>query len=74
MDEIDITDSSFDLNQQVVGGENESTSSSMYMYIAIAIGILLLGYIFYISYNKGKRVTFQDKLEQCYGDVCYTNE
>jgi hypothetical protein len=74
MDEIDITDSTFDLNQQVVGGENESTSSSMYMYVAIVVGVLFLGYIFYISYNKGKRVTFQDKLEQCYGDVCYTNE
>jgi hypothetical protein len=78
MDEIDITDSSFDLNQpNIVSGEGESSasSSSMYMYIAIAIGVLLLGYIVYTTFGsgKGKKVTFQDKLEQCYGDVCNAN-
>jgi hypothetical protein len=78
MDEIDITDSTFDLNQQVVSGGGESTTSSspIYIYIAVAAFVVFIGYILYTTFvsGKGKRVTFQDKLEQCYGDVCYTNE
>jgi len=76
MDEIDIPDSSFDLNQpNVVSGQGEA-SSSMYMYIAVAAFVVFIGYILYTTFSssKGKKVTFQDKLEQCYGDVCYTNE
>jgi hypothetical protein len=78
MDEIDITDSTFDLNQQVVsdGGESTTSSSPIYIYIAVAAFVVFIGYILYTTFvsGKGKRVTFQDKLEQCYGDVCYTNE
>ncbi len=75
MDEIDITDSSFDLNQpNVVSGEGESStsSSSMYIYIAVAALVGFIGYILYTTFvsGKGKRVTFQDKLDNCYGGSC----
>jgi hypothetical protein len=73
MDEIDITDSTFALNNNF--DENviiSNDSNSMYIYIIVAIGIILLGYFLYTKFGgSGKRVTFQDKLEQCYGDVCY---
>jgi|LauGreDrversion4_2_1035121.scaffolds.fasta_scaffold1249635_2 hypothetical protein len=77
MDEIDITDSTFALNNNfeenvVISNDN---SNSMYMYIIIAVGIILLGYFLYTKFGgSGKRVTFQDKLEQCYGDVCYPDQ
>ena len=51
MDDIDITDSAFNLNQpEATGGSSESSSSSnsLFMYIAIAIGVALIGYIIYI--------------------------
>lgn len=78
MDEIDITDSTFALNNNF--DENvvisNDYSNSMYMYIIIiAVGIILLGYFLYTKFgDSGKRVTFQDKLEQCYGDVCYPDQ
>jgi hypothetical protein len=79
MDEIDITDSTFSLNNNfdtnavLSGGDGEA--KSFYMYAAIAVGVLVLCYILYTTFaGKGKRVTFQDKLEQCYGDVCYPSD
>ena len=79
MDEIDITDSTFALNNNfdtntvISGGDSEA--KSFYMYAAIAVGVLVLCYILYTTFTgKGKKVTFQDKLEQCYGDVCYTSD
>jgi hypothetical protein len=76
MDEIDITDSTFALNNNF--DENviiSNDSNSMYIYIIVAIGIILLGYFLYTKFGgSGKRVTFQDKLEQCYGDVCYPDQ
>ena len=77
MDEIDITDSTFALNNNFEENIVISTSdsNSMYMYIIIAIGIIFLGYFLYTKYGGSeKRVTFQDKLEQCYGDVCYPDQ
>ena len=76
MDEIDITDSTFALNNNF--DENvviPNDSNSMYIYIIVAVGIILLGYFLYTKFSgSGKRVTFQDKLEQCYGDVCYPDQ
>ena len=78
MDDIDITDSAFNLNQpEATGGSSESSSSnSLFMYIAMAIGVALIGYIVYTTFGsgKGKKVTFQDKLDNCYGDVCYVDK
>jgi hypothetical protein len=69
MDEIDITDSTFNLNQPEV---SETSTNSLFMYIAIAIGVALMGYIVYTTFcsGKGKKVTFQDKLDNCYGESC----
>jgi hypothetical protein len=69
MDEIDITDSTFNLNQPEV---SETSSNSLFMYIAIAIGVALIGYIVYTTFGsgKGKKVTFQDKLDNCYEGSC----
>ena len=78
MDEIDITDSTFALNNNFDTNAVTNTGSeakTFYMYAAIAIGVLVLCYILYTTFaGKGKRVTFQDKLEQCYGDVCYPSD
>ena len=78
MDEIDITDSTFSLNTNFDTNAVSNTgfdSKSFYMYAAIAVGVLVLCYILYTTFaGKGKRVTFQDKLEQCYGDVCYPSD
>ena len=74
MDEIDITDSTFALNNNVAQEGGES-NSSMYMYIFAVVGVLLLGYFLYTKFGgAGKRVTFQDKLDHCYGDVCYPDQ
>jgi glycosylphosphatidylinositol transamidase (GPIT) subunit GPI8 len=72
MDEIDITDSTFALNSNFneTDGSASSSFSSMYMYIGIAVSILFFCYLFYTNYSKGKKVTFQDKLDNCYGESC----
>lgn len=45
-----------------------------YIYIAIAIVIAVLLFLTYKYYvNRDKKVTFQDKLDNCYGDVCFRN-
>lgn len=81
MDDIDITSSDFSLDipntidnivemTTVEGGED----STMYMYIGILILILILatGWVVYNFTLKKKRVTFQDKLDECYsGNDCY---
>jgi hypothetical protein len=43
-----------------------------YIYIAIAIVCLVLLFLIYKYFtNTEKTVTFQDKLDNCYEDVCY---
>lgn len=77
MDEIDITDSTFALNNNFEENSviSNSDSNSLYMYIAIAVGVLILCYFLYTIFTgKGKKVTFQDNLEKCYGDVCYVDQ
>lgn len=77
MDEIDITDSTFALNNNFEENTviSNGDSNSIYMYIIIAVGVMLLGYFLYTTFiGKSKKVTFQDKLEQCYGDVCYPDQ
>lgn len=75
MDEIDITDSTFALNNNFEENNVISGDKSMYMYIAIFVGVLILCYFLYTTFvGKGKKVTFKDNLEKCYGDVCYVDE
>jgi len=46
-----------------------------YIYIAIAIIIAVLVFLTYKYYtNRDKKVTFQDKLDNCYGDTCFRND
>jgi hypothetical protein len=80
MDSIDITSSEFSLGN--IPNTNEVLSSSiiggtafdytMYIYIGIAVLVLLIAvFIYKFYFNKEKRVTFQDKLDDCYGtDTC----
>lgn len=46
---------------------------TMYIYIGILILILAAGWVVYNYTLKKKRVTFQDKLDDCYsGNDCYS--
>jgi hypothetical protein len=58
-----------------ISGINDVISSVtnhhlFYYFIGIIIGLSLLG-LFYIYKSREKKVTFQDKLDNCYGDVCH---
>jgi len=76
MDDIDITSAEFTIsdiaNNIIGGGECEDLSdSSMYIYIGISIFVLITLILLYKFYSdRSKHVTFQDKLDDCYGDVC----
>ena len=68
----DITDIT-DINEVISSVYSEDYLK--YIYIAIAIVIAVLVFLFYKYYvNRDKKVTFQDKLDNCYGDVCYRND
>lgn len=81
MDEIDITSAEFSLDihntNKLVSETIENMSANLLededysMYIIGFIVLLLVGgffaYTFYPNKNL-KRVTFQDKLDYCYGD------
>jgi len=79
MDSIDITSSEFSLSNvpdlngvfsNVIGDEN--IDYKMYIYIGIAILALVIAFLIYKFYvKKQKQVTFQDKLDDCYDDVCH---
>jgi hypothetical protein len=83
MDTIDITSSEFSLgriaevndvipNTTISLGDNFS-DYTLYIYIGVVILVCIIAYFIYKYYttNFGKKVTFQDKLEECYGeDVC----
>lgn len=59
-----------DINE-VISFDN-SDEYLKYIYIAIAIVIAVLLFLTYKYYvNRDKKVTFQDKLDNCYGDVCF---
>ena len=76
MENIVISSSEFSLGDIPEINEVISSVTSedylKYIYIAIAVVffvLIFLGYKYYI--NREKKVTFQDKLDDCYGDVCY---
>lgn len=81
MDEIDITSAEFSLDipntNKLVSETIENMSDNLLvdedysMYIIGMVVLLLVGGVFaYTFYTKNicKRVTFQDKLDYCYGD------
>ena len=64
----DITDIT-DINEVISSVYSEDYLK--YIYIAIAIVVAVILFLIYKYYvNREKRVTFQDKLDDCYGDVC----
>jgi hypothetical protein len=80
MDAIDITSPEFSLGgiselndviSDTISLGNISSDYTSYIYVGV---IILLGIVFYFIYkfyiNREKKVTFQDKLEECYGDTC----
>ena len=80
MDAIDITSPEFSLGgiselndviSDTISLGNISSDYASYIYVGV---IILLGIVFYFIYkfyiNREKKVTFQDKLEECYGDTC----
>jgi hypothetical protein len=59
-----------DINEVISSVDSDEYLKYIYIAIGIVISVLLfLIYKYYI--NRDKKVTFQDKLENCYGDVCY---
>jgi hypothetical protein len=75
MENITISTSEFalgditDINEVISSVYSEDYLK--YIYIAIAIVVAVILFLIYKYYvNREKRVTFQDKLDDCYGDVC----
>jgi hypothetical protein len=80
MDSIDVTSPEFSLEKitnlnEVISDKislgNIYSDYAIYIFIGVAILISLIAFFIYKFYtSRGKRVTFQDKLDECYGDVC----
>jgi ABC-type phosphate transport system permease subunit len=63
---MEETDGICEFNISEIG---ESNSNSLFFYgiiLFIIISILIVGYNYF--FTKQKHVTFQDKLNECYGD------
>jgi uncharacterized membrane protein len=74
MDSIDITSPEFSLDvNEVISNTVEGVNDyTFYIYIAIAIVVIVIAFFLYKYYvNTKKRVTFQDKLDDCYGEQHY---
>ena len=80
MDSIDITSPEFSLGgfsevndviSDTISLGNISPGYTSYIYIGVAILVTIIAYFIYKFYiNKEKKVTFQDKLDDCYGEQC----
>jgi hypothetical protein len=79
MDDIDITTPGFsigsipDLTESVntiVSTDADLSDYTMYIWGAIIMVFIVLVFI-YKFVTQTRRVTFQDKLDTCYGDVCH---
>ena len=80
MDDIDITTPGFSLGNvpdltEIVSNIVDTTDTDMpdyAMYILGAMLMALAGIVFLYKFaRRSQRVTFQDKLEECYGDKCH---
>lgn len=69
----DINEVIPDMNEIIPSSSNIDYMNYInYIYIAIAIvSFVLIFFIYKYFVNREKKVTFQDKLDKCYGDVCY---
>ena len=79
MDAIDVTSPEFSLGgiselnnviSDTISLGNVSSDYTSYIYIGVVILLCISFYFIYKFYIKQKKVTFQDELEQCYGDTC----
>jgi len=69
VDMSDIPISSPDIPEVLSLDNSDEYSKYIFIFIFISIVLAILLYFFYK--NREKKVTFQDKLDKCYGDVCY---
>ena len=69
VDMSDIPISSPDIPEVLSLDNSDEYSKFIFIFIFISIVLAILLYFFYK--NREKKVTFQDKLDKCYGDVCY---
>jgi hypothetical protein len=74
MDDIDITTPEFSLSRvpdltQVVSDSTESPDYTMYILGAMLMALASIVIVYKFT-RRGARVTFQDKLDGCYGDTC----
>ena len=78
MDDIDITTPEFSLSRvpdltevvsDIVAPPTDSPDYTMYILGAMLMALAGM-VILYKFTRRGTRVTFQDKLESCYGDTC----
>ena len=80
MDSIDITSPEFSLGgfseindviSDTISLGNISSNYTIFIYIGAAVLVIIIAYFIYKFYiNKQKKVTFQDKLDNCYGAQC----
>jgi hypothetical protein len=72
MDTIDITNADFSLtNTEWVSDSFSVGDIPFYIWIVIAIIFIIASYLIYNYYAKyNKKVTFHDKSDECYDDVC----
>jgi hypothetical protein len=57
--------------ENIIASVGDISDYSMYIYIGIVIIGLLTFVFLYKFYGDSKSVSFQDKLDDCYGDVCH---
>jgi hypothetical protein len=78
MDDIDITTPEFSLSRvpdltevvsDIVAPPTDSPDYTMYILGAMLMALAGMVIIYKFT-RRGTRVTFQDKLESCYGDTC----
>jgi hypothetical protein len=70
---ISTSEFSFDNIPFIIKFSSSDESFSSYIYIVIVFFIafvIVLLFLIYKYFVRGKKVTFQDKLENCYGDGC----
>jgi phosphotransferase system glucose/maltose/N-acetylglucosamine-specific IIC component len=78
MDSIDVTSPEFSLGgiselnnviSDTISLGNISSDYAIYIYIGVAILVCIVSYFIYkFFFIREKKVTFQDKLDDCYGD------